>query len=98
MFTKLRKWLFNICSVCEQPATCDVYGGRYCQAHLNAEFQRVMDIEAKRRVIEDAALNNAHVIRWCRYNYWGAMQGSCQLTQMYWATQERIERNEQPRI
>lgn len=52
MFTKLRKWVFNLCSECEQSATCDVYGVRYCQKHLNAEFQRVMDIEAKRRGIE----------------------------------------------
>lgn len=48
MFTKLRKWLFNICSECEQTASCDVFGVRYCQKHVNAEFQRVMEIEAKR--------------------------------------------------
>lgn len=52
MLTKLRKWLFNICSECEQPAKCDVFGVRYCQKHVNAEFQRVMEIEAKRRDIE----------------------------------------------
>ncbi|MBB1290994.1 MULTISPECIES: hypothetical protein [unclassified Pseudoalteromonas] len=97
MFTKLRKWAFNICSECEQPAKGYVFGVRYCQKHLNAEFQRVMEIEARWRCIEEAALNNAHVIKWCRYNHWGAMQGSCQLSQMYWATQERIERNEKPR-
>ncbi|NRA78298.1 MAG: hypothetical protein HRU18_08810 [Pseudoalteromonas sp.] len=51
-FTKLRKRLFNICSQCEQTATHDVYGTRYCTIHLNAEFQRVMEAEAKKRGIE----------------------------------------------
>lgn len=42
MFTKLRKWLFNICSVCEQPASCDVYGVRYCQKHLSVKLSRLV--------------------------------------------------------
>lgn len=42
-------------------------------------------------------MNNSHVIKWCRYNCWRAMQANRQLSQLHWATQERIERNEKPR-
>ena len=51
-FTKLRKRLFNICGECEKDAKHNVYGTRYCTIHLNSEFQRVMEAEAKRRGIE----------------------------------------------
>lgn len=37
-------------------------------------------------------MDNSHVIKWCRYNCWLAMQTNRQLGQLHWATQERIER------
>lgn len=39
-------------------------------------------------------MNNAHVIKWCRYNCWLAIQLHKQLAQLHWATQERLERGD----
>lgn len=36
-------------------------------------------------------MDNAHVIKWCRFNCWLAMQLNKQLAQLHWATQERLE-------
>ena len=42
-------------------------------------------------------MHNAHVIKWCRWHCWLAMQSKRQFAQLHWATQERIERQNEKR-
>lgn len=42
MFTKLRKWIFNICSECERPAKVSRRGHRLCYDHVRASIDESM--------------------------------------------------------
>lgn len=51
MLAVFQKWLFNICNECDEKATVKVNKNRYCQRCFNREFQRMMELEAKKRGI-----------------------------------------------